>query len=317
MLSIPGFGRRCLVDVLAAIDSTAQPEATAWVPATLEDELSQLLSTRPERRTSRGALLDRAIAVIAAKLPASETEVQRRLIAAHLARSPVELARIERAARFRDQAMPFSVLRRDGMTVVLPPARLALATTIYGLAVRAVGTFGVALVRRLAFQANSEDLPFVTALLTARDSFRWLDRAHGWFWFTSERSGLLRAIEKVLHVSSPLSVPDLSQALFRRWAPDNVPSRRALLELCRQVPRFAMSGTTVALAEPNSSESPLSQHEHTLVELFHRFGPRILGHRLHEIGAGTGLGSGLLGRYLRTSPFVLEPQPGVFRLVGS
>jgi hypothetical protein len=282
----------------------------------LETEVAEILSTRQRRAEwPPTTLLDRTLELIASQLPASEADLSKRVVSAGLARAPVDLARIERAARFRDTPPPFAVLRRDGFVIAVPGGKLALAATIHGLAVRAVVNWGMAQVGRIAFLSNADDSAFVTAVLSAKDSFRWLDDRLGWFWFESERSPLVRAIAKVLQVAPAVDLDDLTAALFRRWAPENVPSRRALQALCAQVPLFRVRRNTVSLANPG--DASLTPSDRSVVTLFQDFGPLIEGHRLPEIAAAVNLPTAQLGRHLRASPFVLEPSPGVFRLVGS
>jgi hypothetical protein len=214
-------------------------------------------------------------------------------------------------------APPFSVLRRDGFVIAVPAGKLNAAATIHGLAVRAVVNWGLALVARIAFLANTEDHAFVTAVLQAKETFRWLDERLGWFWFETERSPLVRAIAKVLPVAVAVDIDELTEALFRRWAPENVPSRRALQALCAQVPAFRIRRGTVSLASPPEQPPTLSGVDEAVVGVFKRFGPAVEGYRLPEIAAAMGMGVAQLGRALRASPFVLEPRPGVFRLLGA
>jgi hypothetical protein len=317
LMLIPGFGKRALDDVMAALaqrGNGAPPSRRRH--RLLENEVSEILATR-QRRTEwpPTPLLDRALEVIAARLPASEAELSKRIVSAGLARAPVDLARIERAARFRDTPPPFAVLRRDGFVIAVPMTKLTTAATIHGLAVRSVVNWGMAQVARIAFLANAEDAGFVTAVLSAKDSFRWLDERLGWFWFESDRSPLVRSITKVLQVAAAVDLDDLTAALFRRWAPENVPSRKALQNLCAQVPLFRVRRSTVALSNP--SDAALAPSDQAVVTLFRDFGPLIEGHRLPEIAGSLGMPLAQLGRHLRGSPFVLEPAPGVFRLVGA
>ena len=324
LLGIPGFGQRALDDVLAAVTArrTARVTATRRRHRYLDEEIAEILSMRQRRRAWMPTpLLDRALAMIGVRLPASEAEISRRLVSAGLARTPIDLARVERAARFGDVPPPFSVLRRDGFVLAVPAGKLAAAATIHGLAVRAVVNWGMAQVRRIGFLANVDDDAFVGAVLRAKDSFRWVDERLGWFWFASDRSPLVRAIEKVLQVAPAVSLDDLSQALFRRWAPENVPSRRALHGLCSQVATLRVRRNLVTLAEapPGNGEpsASLTPAEESVLTLFRRFGPRIEGHRLQEIAESMGTGCAQLGRHLRSSPLVVEPRPGMFRLVGT
>jgi hypothetical protein len=320
LLTIPGFGQRALDDVVAALGGRRGPPPAQ--PANrrshryLEDEIAEVLATRQRRGGwIPTPLLDRALEVIGERLPASELELSRRVVAAGLTRAPVDLGRIERAARFRDTPPPFSVLRRDGFVIAVPSGKLTLAASIHGLAVRAVVNWGLALVARTGFLAGADDLTFVSAVLEAKASFRWLDDRLGWFWFQSDRSPLVRAIVKVLQVAGAADLDDLSEALFRRWAPENVPSRRAVQTLCGQLPVFRVRRGTVSLAVRNET-SALSPADETVVSLFERFGPLVEGHRLPDIALAVGMGCTQLGRALRASPFVLESRPGLFRLVG-
>jgi hypothetical protein len=317
LLRIPGFGRRALDDVTAAM--AAQRGASSGPRRRhrlLETEVAEILSTRQRRAEwPPTPLLDRTLDLIATQLPASEADLSKRIVAAGLARTPVDLARIERAARFRETPPPFAVLRRDGFVIAVPSGKLAMAATIHSLAVRAVVNWGMAQVGRIGFLSSADDTAFVTAVLAAKDSFRWLDDRLGWFWFESPRSPLVRAIAKVLQVAPAVDLDDLTAALFRRWAPENVPSRKALQTLCAQVATFRVRRNTVSLASP--AETALTPSDQSVVTLFRDFGPLIEGHRLPEIAAAVNLPTAQLGRHLRGSPFVLEPSPGVFRLVGA
>jgi hypothetical protein len=317
LMKIPGFGRRALDDVMAALSQPGSGSSTGRRRhRLLEHEVTEILSTRQRRAEwPPTPILDRALELIAEQLPASEADLSKRIISAGLARTPVDLARIERAARFRDTPPPFAVLRREGFVLAVPGGKLALAATIHGLSVRAVVNWGMAQVGRIAFLSNADDASFVTAVLAAKDSFRWLDERLGWFWFESERSPLVRAIAKVLQVAPAVELEDLTAALFRRWAPENVPSRKALQALCAQVPLFRVKRNTIALAAPSGTQ--LSPADQSVVTLFQDFGPLIEGHRLPDIAATLGVPCAQLGRNLRGSPFVLEPSPGVFRLVGA
>jgi hypothetical protein len=319
LLDIPGFGQRALDDVLDALESQGAARLRRARPHRyLEDEIAELSATRPRGGHNIGTpLLDRAVALVAQELPASEVRIAQRLVQARVARGPVELAAIERAARFAKEPPPFAVLRREGFVLALPPSRVTFASTVYGLAVRSVVNWGMALVRRIAFQANSEDLPLVLSIVSAKDNFSWLDEPVGWFWYHNDRNPLLRGVEKVLQVAGSVHVDDLARALFRRWAPENVPSRKALDRLCSQHPCLQVDDGKVTFARRRGRVAPLSDAERTVIALLRRHGPELPGHRLPEIGLDLGMTSAELARHLRASPFVTEPHPGVFRLIGS
>jgi hypothetical protein len=229
----------------------------------------------------------------------------------------VDLGQVERASRFCHGPLPFAVLRREGLVLAVAPEAMGIASVVHSLAVRAVVSSGLARADRIAFQARTEDLGLVVDVLSAKDSFRWLDRERGWFWFATEASRLVKTIVRVLTVTGAVSLAELSPALFRRFPPDYAPTRKALRELCRQIGEVEVSGNTVTLRGAAGTRSSLPDREQTLLDLFRRWGPRIDGHELVSICAGLGIGVAALGRHLRNSPLVVEPQPGVFRLIGT
>ena len=323
LLQIPGFGARALEDVLLALGAKTGNKSALPDPAGrpnhhfLDDELDEVLSARPRRRPQlETPLLRRSLPLIASRLPASEQQILRRLEATGLSRGSVDLGQIERAARFTDGPLAFVVLRRDGLTLAVQPERQRLAAMVYALAVRSVVSFGLALLRRIAFLARTDDLTFVRAVVTAKDSFEWLDSRVGWFWFGNPHSQLVRTIENILSIAGPVPLRELAHVLFRRWAPDNAPSGRTLRALCERIPSFETSSIDVRLKQDNQVKT-LPEREQTVLRVFRECGPQIEGHELPEICHRLGLHAGPLGRQLRASPFVIEPRPGVFRLIGS
>jgi hypothetical protein len=321
LLEIPGFGARALEDVLEALDARtgkAKPVNGGGRDGYLDQEIDEVLAARPPRRPFIDTpLLRRALNLVASRLPASEDQIARRLQSAGLARGRIDLGRIERASRFGEGPVAFMVLRREGLTLAVRPEQLRLASIVYALAVRSVVNFGLALLRRIAFLARTEDLGLVRAVVSAKESFQWLDQRVGWFWFRNPQSHLVRTIEKVLTVAGPVPLRDLAHVLFRRWAPDNAPSLRALRALSEQIASLEVQGNVVRLRAAAARDGTLSDRERTVLSLFQAWGPRIDGHRLPEICQHMGLAAGPLGRQLRSSPLVVEPQPGVFRLIGT
>jgi hypothetical protein len=319
LLQIPGFGARALEDVLLALGARngGDTAGDATGHRHLDDELEEVLSARPRRRPQLDTpLLRRSLVLIGSRLPASEQQILRRLQTSGLSRGTVDLGQVERAARFIDGPLAFVVLRRDGLTLAVQPERQRLAALIYALAVRSVVSFGLALLRRIAFLARTEDLAFVRAVVTAKDSFEWLDPRVGWFWFGNTHSQLVRTIENIVSVAGPVPLRELAHVLFRRWAPDNAPSARTLRTLCDRVPTLESDGGEIRLSDAQNSTT-LPEREQTVLRVFRECGPQIEGHELPEICHRLGLNAGPLGRQLRASPFVIEPRPGVFRLIGS
>jgi hypothetical protein len=171
-------------------------------------------------------------------------------------------------------------------------------------------------VRRIGFLARTEDLAFVRTVLISKDSFQWLDQRVGWFWFGNLNSQLVRTIDNILSVAGEVPLRELAHGLFRRWSPDNAPTRRTLQVLCSQIETLEVKGNVVRL-RGRERAGALPERERTLVHLFATCGPQIEGYRLPEICQRMGLDAGPLCRQLRASPFVVERRPGVFRLIGT
>jgi hypothetical protein len=164
LLSIPGFGMSALADLLERL-----PERRG-----VQTEPPSLRGTRLRRTVSPEGIW-KALAVIADSLPASETEIHSRLIAAGLGPTPPTLADLERAARVVNPPTRFAVLRRPGLVLAVAPEQLPLAATVHSFALRLVRSSGVGDIRRVALRAGTGELGFVRAVVSARTGFRWVD----------------------------------------------------------------------------------------------------------------------------------------------
>jgi hypothetical protein len=314
LMAIKGFGVRALVEVLEGLQAEPAPGPREAEPS-LEHELARLVSA--SARTSPTPVFDCAIALIAASLPASEREIRRRLRSAGLVRdNNVELLEIERASRFATSSIPFAVVRREGIVVAVPPDRAALARTVCDLAGRALLNWGVANMEYLCFYARTEETALVSKVLEAHVAFQWLDAKLGWFWYRTCRSRLILTIERILSFAGTVRLTDLAQTLFRRRPPALIPPVRVLARLCRECPQFVVDRQRIRLDRPDAAESRLTEAETGVIELFRDRGPRI-DLRRQPLNDQFGPDGGEILRRLRASRFVLEPTPGVFRLIGA
>jgi hypothetical protein len=315
LLEVRGFGVAALVEVLEGL-ATQSVAKESGGPRTVGEELARLPANASQALALSTPLLERALAAIAVDLPGSERAVLARLEAQGLVDGPVDLAMIERAARFYARPMPFAVLRREGLVVVVPTEKLAPSMRAYYMASRGIVTWGLISIGDIHSRLGSESVEFVTRLFAAHRSFQWLDEDGGWFWFGNVRSPLVRTIERVLAVAGRARLAELSRALFRRRAPRRVPSLRALEELCRNVPWLRVERQMVHLSRGPATTELLTDSDRRVVELFRTLGPRI---DLRGAAPSFGTGHDLPGtvRRLRASPLVLEPRPHVFQLIGS
>jgi len=252
LLGISGFGLRTLHDAVATAaamrQSAAHPELG---PGVLEDELAPYLVARPRLWPRHPTpLLERAIGVIGTLAPASERTILAELEAQGLSRGTVSLAQIERASRFVEAPIPYAILRRGDLCLVVPGPDLSSTQRFYGLAVRSVVSWGVTNLLYLAEHAGAPRIEFLRTVVASRPSFRWLDKQRTWFWFQSDECRLVRSIEKVLQAGS-IAPEQPAQIIFERRPGEFVPPLSVLEELCRQVPSLALDGDGhVALSGP-------------------------------------------------------------------
>lgn len=244
LLAIPGFGLRTLHDAVSTAvtirHAAMHPEGA---PSVLEDELAPLLVARPRLWPRPPTpLLERAIGVIGIVAPASERRILEELRRQGLTRGDVTLAQIERASRFVEAPIPYAILRRGDLCLVVPGPDLSTTQRFYGLAVRSVVSWGLANLMNLAEQAGAPRLEFLRTVVASRPSFRWLDKQGAWFWFESEDSRLVRAIERTLQAGS-MALEQLAQVVFDRRPREFVPPLQVLEELCRQVPSVMLDAT--------------------------------------------------------------------------
>lgn len=250
LLSVSGFGLRALADVVrTAVELHERARTRADKPGVLEDELGPLLTARPRVGPHSAPLLERTIDLVASWAPVSEAMALRRLIRQGLVRGTIRLVHIERASRFASVDVPFGILRRGDLCVVVPQHQMGLAQRIDAVAVRAVVSFGVARLDRIRDQANTTDRALVEAVVTARRSFAWLDKRGGWFWFVGAGSRLIRNIEEALAASGSVPLAGLARSVFERRPRETVPSPRAFATLCAELPGVVVQGELVSLAE--------------------------------------------------------------------
>lgn len=214
LLAIRGVGPRALTGVALALDGHVPP-ATPW--------------------------LARAIAVVAASLPATGAELAERLRAARVGDGLAALRRIERSGI----SLPFAVLRRPRLVLAVPRHQLAQAVRIHRALGRGLRRFGLLSVAFARFVGRTRST-LVTHVAAAHDGFRWLDDERQWFWLSNSGSRLVRAIERCVG-GAELRVADVAREVFRSWPEEVVPPLHVLAELCRQTPQLTVERLRVRL----------------------------------------------------------------------
>jgi hypothetical protein len=211
-LAVPGFGPRCLVDVLAAHEESARlgaaPGGAAGGPPPAPDAPSEAALVAIARRL-RG-LLPLTGAELAALFPDEP-----------FARA---LDPLRTAARAFDDAgigAPFQLVRRDGRSLAVAPGSAGITRAACEEAARQVAAWGLTEVEQVAarVQCLSESVvreTIVRRVLVALPRLRWLDGRMQWFSFAGERSPLGKAVARTFAATDAVRLDGLLAALAAR-----------------------------------------------------------------------------------------------------
>lgn len=246
LLAIPGFGLAALADAVHAARSMTADHNPIPDELRLEDEIAPLLSARPNLAPDVATpLLERAMALLSAILPATADEALRRLREAELTRGTLSVADLERAARFLRGGASFASVRREGFVLLVAGDQRGTAERAHRVASRLVSRWGAITLELVAHQLQTTDTDLIRAVVSARPDFFWLDRRRGWFWFGARNSPLARAIERLVTSGSPCSIEGLRLALARGRSPETIPSAGAIRAICVQLPGLRVDGDRV------------------------------------------------------------------------
>jgi len=189
-LQVPGFGARCLTDVLAAHEESAQPPDGAPPTAAAEALGSPSVPLFNVARRLR------------AVLPLTGTELRALYPDETFARATDPLRALARACAAAGVAAPFRLVRRGGSTIAVAPGSAGLARAACEEAARQVAAWGVADVADVASRVEclSESAvgeTIVRRVLVALPRLRWLDPRMRFFSFVNERSPLGKTVERL------------------------------------------------------------------------------------------------------------------------
>jgi hypothetical protein len=159
----------------------------------------------------------------------------------------------------------------------------------------------------------------IEAVVKCCEGFRWLDEEGGSFWLDNGRPNRLRRrIGRVLSVAPCIAVEELRAALKRdRRRGGQIPSARALLELCRQLPECRVDGNDVLATKPVHPLELLRGNEATIVGLLLEHGPVCQREHLQELAAKAGIAAPSFWRCLSVCPTIRRYARGLFGLTGA
>lgn len=339
-LTIPGFGARCLLDVLTSLEASAKsPKATRASGDTPAFDVVLRRIEGVQRRYRRDSLrpappalapdlfadaayLAKVIALIVPELPLSEEAVRARLEAARIASAKVELARLVKAASRIGLEPPFAILTQGGAKIAIRRRDISQATGAYAIAARTTYNWGVMTVAAVASQlaavtASEVDPRFVAKVLSAVQGFEWLEQETGWFWFRTRPSRLMEALAKIFSVVTTLSMPRLYWALFKGHDEHSRPPPPVVGRLAQTLPGAQLDGERVTVPRRLDRSIYLSAEERSLVEILETKDGALSAHALRGAGASRALPARTILGFLRLSPLLEVLPDGRCCLIGA
>src|SRR5712691_6683267 len=279
---------------------------------------SERLSTgRPVSPT-----LDRTIAFVVDRMPATAGEIEAELRAQRLTAGLFRLEGVIKAAELLGRHLPFSITEERSERLV--HARdIPSIDTIIRIAQRAIAHWGMATLSNVVAEVRNVesgvcDGNLVASVLACRGGFCWLDQSGGWFWLSDiPNNRVLNRVRKILSVANPIGLVDLRAGIARDYRMKGFsPPKRVLLEFCRQAPGLRINDETVN-AEPGvNSDDVLTQIEREIVQMLCEHGGTITPSELTSLCLGTGVNRGTVYQCLAHSPILSKYAQGLYGLIG-
>ena len=305
-LAIPGFGARCLVDLLAA-----------------KEEVEAAGEHQPAPRSGPGVLAattDEITALLVTLLPLRGAEVGTLLVQHRVVTAPLTLRALAELYAAAGQTVPFQIIHRDGVEIAVPTGSRGLATLVAAAAVRLVALGGVAtaemVAERVRVMARAEvTAAMVKRLLIALPRLRWLDDHMEWFSLTGDRSPMRQAIAKVFAVHDRVDRSELRAALEKVSGARHLPPEilDAYLSAVADCELDSRAVNPRAAAERVS----LGGSEARLVALLATAGGELSRAALRRASFESGLSWATVTRLLKASPLLVTGPGDRVRLIGA
>jgi hypothetical protein len=268
--------------------------------------------------------LDRTLKFVSGHLPGAADEIEAKLISEGLTKAGFRLEGVLSAAEMFGRSIPFIISKVGGKRLALTPDMEDIAGVILQTARRAIEHWGVSTVADVAARAaeragTSIDTDLVIHVLSEKADFRWLDEPGGWFWLSSApRNRLLNQIEKVMSVAGRIDVVELRAGVSRSHRMKGVaPTKRVLLELCKQTSLYRVEGSTV-IADPQPTwEEIISDVEQFMVLILKEHGLVMRRSEFEELCVNLGINRTTFYAYLKYSPVITKYAIGVYGLRGA
>jgi hypothetical protein len=268
----------------------------------------------------------RALSHVQTAIPSLADDIESGLEHMGLTKRSFRLEGLRTAAQSLGLKADFVIVRAQGRRFAVPESMSKLPSQIVSRARRTIEELGVSTIAFIAAQvaedAGQPTTPdLVAEVLERADGFKWLEAERGWFWLDSVKVGrnrLLNQITKILAVAERIEVGELRQGVARHYRMKGfAPPKRVLLELCGQLPGYAVTGNTVSAQPPLDWRRSLGETEAALVRVLNERGPVMRRQELEDACLALGMNRSTFFVYLDYSPILVRHAPGVYGLRGA
>lgn len=313
------------------------------------------LTNRSAGAIASAPVMDRALALIAGRVPCPATQIEAELVERGLTSIGMSIENVAIGARLLGRPVGFRTVAvqsrrrgekvkrpkggrptlsegqrlatnsagRDSRLVVLPNQAAAVPVSV-DLIRKEIYFHGLSTVERIqktvaSRAGNGATAELVRQILLLMDGFCWLDESSGWFRLLGiHRHGLPKAIDKVLAVAGSVSVGQLYAALSRNrrlWK--EPPPQKVLLEYCRHIPKVRIEGDQIIADSPRDWRKALTGVEAKLVSVLKAHGPVMERGAMEDLCVGDGMNRFSFHAFVSWSPVITQLGHSVYGLLGS
>jgi hypothetical protein len=289
--------------------------------------------------TTPAPVMERALTLIAQRLPCAASEVEADLTRQGLTTIGMSVESVAAGAKLLGRPADFKVIKihdgkgptrqaveippTDRRLVIRPDEAEAVPATV-DLAKKQVYFHGLGSVEQIlrgiaAATGASVGEPLVRQTLMQINGFYWLDEARGWFHLRGiQKHGLPRAIEKVLAVAGEVTAAQLCAALGRNrrlWK--EPPPEKVLLAYCRQMPQVRVEDDRISADPPVDWRRVLTGVEEKLVRVLADHGPVMERGAIEDLCVADGMNRFSFHAFISWSPVIAQYGHSLYGLLGT
>lgn len=268
-------------------------------------------------------VLDRALALLAKRLPAGLDELQAEFDASGLSTCRLPVESVRQAGEFLSRRPEFAIIEVAQSRLAVPPKQAKVVRMVVRAARQVVANYGAAkiteVMARLTTRPPEKVSPtLVRETLQAQGDLRWLDQKRSWFRLDPlPHYGLSNLIEKILSVAGQVEISKLRAAVARyRRSGRKPPPRKILLEFCRQMPGARVKKDLVTLDPPGDWRKILAGVERCMVEVLKEHGPVMERTAFEEHCVRKGVNRFSFSAIVMSSPVIAQYGRSVYGLPG-